>query len=147
MAGPYPTSLIAWNSPTTAPSSLLLKNFAHANGFDAFPQFPRLPAEIRLKIWEDAWPEPRVVEVTHGKGPGASILNDAAEPPYLRPRCRLSTWLQHEQNSDRWRTTCGPVGAGHRFLGHRQNCTPSIELLICETRYAPTPLRHSYPAN
>lgn len=31
--------------------------------FTTFHQFPRLPPEIRIKIWEETWPEPRVIEV------------------------------------------------------------------------------------
>lgn len=86
-----------------------------------FP-FRHLPPELRLKIWEDTWPEPRVIEVAdlhayshsldksvHGESESDEDEPDESKPEEitidydclcLRPTSRLSRWL-HVDFGDR----------------------------------------------
>lgn len=87
-------------------------------GLDRFSLFPRLPAEIRLRIWELIWPDHRVVEHARRDNPqqlvpdsesdsesdsepgsNLSESHDPVEFDYLRLSGRLSYWLQEDISS------------------------------------------------
>lgn len=68
---------------------------------DAFPQFLQLPPELRFKIWEETWSEPRVIEVTCGESYDEVELDDFPVHPRfisLRPLCSLSRWIEEFEN-------------------------------------------------
>lgn len=83
-------------------------------GSDDFTLFPRLPAEIRLRIWEMTWPSPRVVEHACRDNPEQPVSDsgsdseaeedlsgshDPAEFDYLRLSGGLSHWLREDFSS------------------------------------------------
>lgn len=61
---------------------------------DTFLSFPRLPPEIRLMVWEEIWPEARVMEALYTEAPAPVRDDDGGEYVALHMTCRLSTWLQ-----------------------------------------------------
>ncbi|KAI0516770.1 hypothetical protein F5B22DRAFT_606456 [Xylaria bambusicola] len=73
----------------------------------AFLYFPRLPTELRLNIWEETWPEPRILELTLSEfdddnDDGDDDDSDSSagwhlnynEKISIRPTCRVSTWIE-----------------------------------------------------
>jgi hypothetical protein len=76
--------------------------------------FNSLPAELRLKIWEETWPEPRAIEVADLYDPQSPDLDgaesaesdesdesdDSDEIQYnnlcLRATCRLARWVSED---------------------------------------------------
>jgi hypothetical protein len=91
---------------------------------DNFAQFCSLPSEIRLMIWEETWPEARVIEAAYAEAPGPDESNTEADDELdeyviLRPTCHLSTWVQ---------TTFS-----HRILedGPLEECPDPIALQVC----------------
>lgn len=66
-----------------------------------FPQFTQLPPELSLKAWEEAWPKPRVIEITCGESYDEGELDDFPHHPKfisLRPTCSLARWIQEFEN-------------------------------------------------
>jgi len=61
---------------------LVLRQPSHAS----FPYFNRLPAEIRLKIWETILPEPAVVERVWSNDKRRHVLR--RKPPVILQVCR-----------------------------------------------------------
>ncbi|KAH6889958.1 hypothetical protein B0T10DRAFT_43778 [Thelonectria olida] len=63
-------------------------------------EFADLPLEIRLKIWEETWPKPRVIEVDafwdRDPEPSESEIDDIAT---LRFNGSISAWLQSDLGS------------------------------------------------
>ncbi|KAF5013449.1 hypothetical protein FDECE_561 [Fusarium decemcellulare] len=60
-------------------------------------QFPfyRLPAELRLRIWEETWPAPRLFRRTH-------FISSSPRPPVkLAPIGDVAWWLQQDERT-RW---------------------------------------------
>jgi hypothetical protein len=63
----------------------------------SFPRFSQLPPELRLKIWEETWPEARVLEITSGECLEEAGWDDGWASPgpiSLRPMCSMSRWTQ-----------------------------------------------------
>lgn len=78
-----------------------------------FTLFSKLPAEIRLKIWEATWPEARVIEPTDAdyykrEEQADEHYDDCPEFLSLHVVCLLSTWQEDYTNlfsrklDDRW---------------------------------------------
>ncbi|KAK6214354.1 hypothetical protein LQW54_004402 [Pestalotiopsis sp. IQ-011] len=61
-----------------------------------FHYLPKLPPELRLKVWEETWPEARIIEVTCGESLQVDTYENMEDPPSssLRPICTLSRWTQ-----------------------------------------------------
>lgn len=90
---------------------------------NSFPQFSRLPPELRLKIWEDSWPEAQVIEATCGDGFELSELDETSpEVTSLRPMCCLTTWVKYvNQGSYREFEEEEPL----------EECTQPVALRVC----------------
>lgn len=58
--------------------------------------FPKLPPELRLKTWEETWPEARIIEVTCGESLQVDTCENMEDytSSSLRPICTLSRWTQ-----------------------------------------------------
>jgi hypothetical protein len=68
--------LTLWNSAVEVLPSLKMTDTTAKR--DKFTLFPRLQSEIRLMIWEEMWPEPRIIEVGYAKEDEAYESNNAA---------------------------------------------------------------------
>ena len=64
-----------------------ITNSAVAGGNSGLGLFPRLPPELRLRIWELTWPDERVIE------PARRTWKD---PHYLRPTGTVSSWIEED---------------------------------------------------
>lgn len=105
---------------------------------DSFPLFSRLPPEIRIKIWEDTWPEPRVIELAYAEEPvydaeegdDSSGSNDGLfDRVGLRLTCGVARWLQTKFDS--------------RIMEDQplEKCLDPIALQVCHESRAHT-IRH-----
>lgn len=93
-----------------------------------FTQFPNLPPEVRLMIWEETWPESRIIEPVLVKNPDSTGDTGAR----LKPRCTLSAWLAHDQ---------GPLRHGP---APRDPCEDSVALRVNAESRAHTLSAHVY---
>ncbi|KAF4472819.1 phosphotransferase enzyme family [Fusarium albosuccineum] len=59
-----------------------------------FHHFLQLPYDVRLMIWENTWPDARIVEITSGDSL-TSWDDDLPRFLSLRPTCYLSTWMKN----------------------------------------------------
>lgn len=90
----------------------------------SFPQFQRLPTEIRLRIWKETWAEPRVIDITVGE-----YLTDydenyqRGEYATLRSLCRWSIWLRENSTHIIVRDLDAKQGLG--------KCADPVALSVC----------------
>ena len=68
-----------------------VENLGLGATFDTFHPFPKLPVELRLKVWKHALPERRVVEIDYDRWAGWFPRRKAAhEPSALLAACKES---------------------------------------------------------
>ena len=99
-------------TPTTLSSADLDRQVTPTTP-DKFTLFPKLPAELRLRIWKEAYPEPRWIEVCAEEW--------WASPPTLSARCATARSplfaVCHESRVEILKT--------HQFLrGNEKDCFP-----------------------
>ncbi|PVH84941.1 hypothetical protein DL98DRAFT_584004 [Cadophora sp. DSE1049] len=71
---PLSTALNLVPPAPTPPSSADLENQVIPITTDRFTLFPKLPAELRLRVWKEAYPEPRCIEVRFDGTTGGLVV-------------------------------------------------------------------------